>query len=169
MQKNKRKSLIIAAMFLVSANYCYGQQNTIIDGVEINGIIWATTNVGANNPEDFGNYYTWYEAQNACPAGWRLPTREEFGSLINTGSEWIAINNVTGRRFGSGNNTIFLPASGWRCAIDGVLGNVGTNGYYWSSMRRDSSGAHNLGFSSDVADVDWSSRHAGFCVRCVSE
>ncbi len=26
------------------------------------GTLWATTNVGANNPEDYGNYFSWGEA-----------------------------------------------------------------------------------------------------------
>ena len=26
----------------------------------------------------FGRFYTWEEAQNACPEGWRLPTAQEF-------------------------------------------------------------------------------------------
>lgn len=29
----------------------------------------------------FGCFYTWQEAQTACPAGWRLPTAAEFASL----------------------------------------------------------------------------------------
>lgn len=31
----------------------------------------------------FGRYYTWDEAQRACPEGWRLPTNEEFLSFNN--------------------------------------------------------------------------------------
>lgn len=30
----------------------------------------------------FGHYYTYEEAQNACPAGWRLPTAAEFDALV---------------------------------------------------------------------------------------
>ena len=29
----------------------------------------------------FGGYYTWTDAQNACPAGWRMPTAAEFDAL----------------------------------------------------------------------------------------
>jgi len=31
--------------------------------------------------ELFGGYYTWTDAQNACPAGWRIPTAAEFDAL----------------------------------------------------------------------------------------
>ena len=29
----------------------------------------------------FGGYYTWSDAQNACPSGWRIPTAAEFDAL----------------------------------------------------------------------------------------
>ena len=32
----------------------------------------------------FGRYYTWEEAQTACPDGWRLPTAEEFDSILGS-------------------------------------------------------------------------------------
>ena len=31
--------------------------------------------------EIFGGFYTWSEAQTACPAGWHLPTPDEFDAL----------------------------------------------------------------------------------------
>ena len=31
----------------------------------------------------FGRYYSWNDAMNACPEGWRLPTNEEFLSFNN--------------------------------------------------------------------------------------
>lgn len=31
----------------------------------------------------FGRYYTWTDARNACPEGWRLPTNEEFLAFNN--------------------------------------------------------------------------------------
>lgn len=38
------------------------------------GIKWATCNVGADNPEDYGNYYAWGEV---------LPKEEYFGLLVS--------------------------------------------------------------------------------------
>lgn len=31
----------------------------------------------------FGRYYTWEEAQSACPNGWRLPSEEDWADLAN--------------------------------------------------------------------------------------
>lgn len=32
----------------------------------------------------FGKYYTWEEAQDACPDGWRLPTAQEFDDCLGS-------------------------------------------------------------------------------------
>lgn len=37
-----------------------------------------------------GRYYTWEEAQTACPEGWRLPTDEEWAVLGDTAGELMA-------------------------------------------------------------------------------
>jgi uncharacterized protein (TIGR02145 family) len=57
-------------------------KETNYEGVEINGVIWAKSNVGkpgefVENPEDYGELYTWEEALKVCPDGWRLPNDDE--------------------------------------------------------------------------------------------
>ncbi|MDR1348153.1 MAG: hypothetical protein LBJ63_06985 [Prevotellaceae bacterium] len=112
------------------------------EAVNINGVWWATRNVGSRGifvpkPEDYGGYYTWNEAQIACPAGWRLPTLQEFESLINSGSHWITVNGKNGRRFGSGIDMVFLPAAGvWpEDGLNGLAQYINQEGKYWSSER----------------------------------
>ncbi len=61
----------------------------------INGLLWTTRNATIalpgssyypnplHNPIDSrGRTYTWAQAQEACPKGWRLPTPEELGALF---------------------------------------------------------------------------------------
>ena len=144
------------------------------DRVTINGLTWATRNVGRRgtfvaNPEDYGEYYTFDEAQSACPSGWRVPTTAEFERLNNAGSEWTTINGVAGRRFGSGNNTVFFPAAGYRSSSSRQVHDVGSNGYYWSSTV-NAGGPCSYGlyfYSSDV--YPWSNyyRSDGYPVRCL--
>ena len=45
-----------------------------------------------------GRYYTWEEAQSACPEGWRLPTLEEFEGLGNTAGDLMADAFMEGDR-----------------------------------------------------------------------
>ena len=142
--------------------------------VVINGVRWATRNVGfsgtfVSQPEDFGGYFTWNQAQNACPPGWRMPTQAELQSLVNTGSSWITRNGVNGRLFGSVPNQIFLPAAGDICSV-GINTSLGAWGCYWSSMPSGTDSARALTFSSDSSAVNNDFiRGFQFSVRCVLE
>ena len=91
-------------------------------GVKINGVFWAPCNVGAkgtfvSSPEEYGNYYTWHEAQLVCPQGWRLPTQGELLSLLdpNVTFGWTTVENVHGCIVADKSNpadVLFLPATG---------------------------------------------------------
>lgn len=144
------------------------------DGVMIGNVRWATRNVGSSgtfvaNPEDYGSHYTWEEAQNACPKGWRLPTQEELQKLADAGSTWITQNGVSGRRFGSDTNTIFLPAAGYRRSSNASLRSVGSNGSYWSSTVHSTYSYYLYFNSSSVTPAHYYYRSFGFSVRCVCD
>ena len=140
----------------------------LIKFVVINGIRWAAHNVGlpgtfSNRTQDIGGHFTWEQAHNACPAGWRLPTVAEFRSLIDAGSVWINRYGVEGRLYGTVPNQIFLPAAGW-IDSDGTLEDEGWRGFYWSRYP-----ARFLHFCSNSKDVSSDNRSFGFPVRCVAE
>ena len=117
---------------------------------------WATCNVGATKPEEYGNYYAWgetspkssYTSSNYTYSSnpttlplnrdavavnwggnWRMPTLNEIKELKEK-CKWT----WTGRGYtvtGPNGNSIFLPAAGCRGNSD--LLNAGSVGYYWSS------------------------------------
>ena len=102
------------------------------------GTQWACCNVGAEKPEDYGNYYTFFEAQAYNP-----PSLDQIKELINnTISEWTTLNGVNGRRIiGLNGCAVFLPAAGSiRRYHDWDSSNIGTDGYYWSSTCDDYEG-----------------------------
>ena len=144
----------------------------IDSGIEINGVVWATCNVDVPgkfvaNPYNYGQLYTWEDAQNVCPTGWRLPTDKELESLINSGtSVWSELNRVKGRYFGSGDNRIFLPATGFRGG-----GNERSN--YWSSVALHNTEAFSLLFNECstlyCVQVDFFPKFFRFAVRCVCD
>jgi uncharacterized protein (TIGR02145 family) len=145
------------------------------NGVVINGLVWSSFNVDESGtfvetPGDYGKYYQfnspaptwvndgiyvdadWETANDPSPAGWRLPTGDEYAALRNylesnvphcrwetmpahswgvTGV-WIGENAATASSENPG-NSIFLPAAGKRRFDTGVTEDIGTWGYYWSS------------------------------------
>jgi len=108
------------------------------------------------------------EANNPCPCGWRLPTHAEQVSLNNAGSKWTTLNGVNGRIFGSGNNTIFLPAAGCREDSGAVVSK--RNGNYWSSSIFDDRAFYYWDFASDMNGANIVDRlRNALSVRCVAE
>jgi len=152
----------------------------------------TTTELSTSDVPSHGNFITasnhprdWRSPQNdnlwanpktvndPCPQGWRVPTLDELQTLDDTRnvtSEWTIVNDVSGRIFTdiNSNNTLFLPAAGWRVQNNGALDNVGTHGYYWSSIVIGTD-ARNLSFSSSNVVVGNNLRTWGFSVRCVAD
>jgi len=166
-------------------------------GVTINGVVWATRNVGSVGtfvayPESAGMFYQWnrkvawpstgpvtgWNETNAsgydwttgndpCPPGWRMPTKAEFEKLVASGSVWTTVGGINGRRFGSGANTIFLPALGRR-GYTGAHIEDGTDGNYWCSNPADDSFASGFGFNSLFGNSFASyGKSQGLSCRCV--
>ena len=171
-------------------------------GIVINGVKWATRNVNtpgtfANKPEGAGMFYqwnrkkawaatgnatgwdsstptgtTWEKANDPSPADWRVPTLDEFKTLLDknkVSSVWTTQNGVSGIKFTdkATGNSIFLPAAGLRNRSDGWL--YLTYGDYWSSTQVGSDFADLLSFNSDGADRNSYYRSYGFTVRSVAE
>ena len=156
------------------------------------GTLWATCNVGASNPREYGSYFAWGETvpnssytddnymyfsdPNVLPAsadaatvnwgkGWRMPTEEDFQELIDN-CTWTWMSN--GYKVTSPNgNGIFLPAAGNRYAGD--LRDVGSIGYYWSSSlySGDSYHAWFLYFNPDNYSIYDNYRYGGLSIRAV--
>lgn len=74
---------------------------------------WATCNIGAENPEDYGYYFTWNEMIEFC---WDVPDRVQTLELIKECTwEWTTQNGVNGYKvIGPNGNSIFFPAAGYR-------------------------------------------------------
>jgi len=134
---------------------------------------WITTgdrvpNWNGSTPD--GN--KWVRANDPCPAGWRVPTYEEFVELLDDEKvkcEWITINKVEGRRFTdkTSGNSIFLPAAGYRNYGDGSLWK--SDSFYWSSTPNGSGDACYLGVISDMVGSGSGTRIKACSVRCVAE
>lgn len=160
------------------------------------GLKWATCNVGATSPENYGNYYAWGEtttkttysesnytysdnpetlpssadvATNDWGSSWRMPTETEIQELINNCDKvWTTLNGVNGYLFvGTNGNSIFLPAAGYH--YENSPYDAGSGGYYWSSSLYTSytSNAQELDFYFKNCSVAGNVRYCGRSVRPV--
>ena len=169
---------------------------------------WATCNIGASSPEEYGLYFAWGETigyttddvtskvrtfsnkvykagpaasistdltleQNAAHVimggNWRMPTTTELQKLAKVSNTWTAENHIYGRKWTSGNQTLFIPATGYR--FRGYVFDQGSTGYFWSSSLITSSyhySAYIMSFhSSNFYGLDWHDRCYGLTVRGV--
>ena len=158
------------------------------------GLKWATCNVGANAPEEYGDYFAWGETSpNSIYSGnlstlpltadaarvnwggnWRMPTKAEQDELSDTNNctwTWTTQNGVNGYKVRSkkNGNSIFLPAAGSRSGDD--LYSEGRYGYYWSSSLNTSynSEAYELFFKSTAVSCEDHARGYRESVRAVCE
>ncbi|MDR0874304.1 MAG: hypothetical protein LBN27_12715 [Prevotellaceae bacterium] len=135
---------------------------------------WNSTKAWSENIEgkieDWDNEWgnnaqIWETTNNVCPAGWRIPKIEEIKSLLASENKMVTLP-VKGWIFGNGDNTIFLPAAGWRINQTGAKQSE-YNGYYWSATSSDKN-AYSLQFD-NKADWKISERRGGRTIRCVKE
>ncbi len=150
------------------------------------GIKWASCNIGAEKPEDYGYYYAWgevvpkesyneayykYTADDAAAVNWggnwRMPTKAEYDELLNNCTYTLTMQNgIYGCRLTSrtNSNSIFLPAAG---GGNSAGTNAGIYGEYWSSTPK-SPQAYRFVFSSYGRVYTGSaSRNRGLSVRPV--
>ena len=162
------------------------------------GLKWATCNVGASSPEDYGDYYAWgdlkpmtdqyhgtpcreeinisgnpsYDVARAKLGGnWRMPTKSEFKELIdNCTWEWTTKGDHNGYKVtGPNGNSIFLPAAGYRSGT--IALDEESRGLYWSatSNEGDELLTFRLNFDSGSQSMIGTYRYRGLSVRPVSK
>ena len=152
---------------------------TFDEGVVLRNVRWATRNVAApgifaRSPESTGLHFTWEEAQNACPSGWRLPTAAELFTLKFGSNTWVQRNGVDGRLFGDPPRQIFIPAAGFFDFIGNRYDSVGVLGFYWSStsVYNNLASANNLALVLRISHregiVTMSPNTMVHSVRCVA-
>ena len=162
------------------------------EGVEINGVTWATRNVAefgkfAATPEDPGMFYQWnrktaYSATGAgAPANWdaTMPSSTwdaandpcPKGWQVPTQSQMTALIaadlgwDATGRKFGTVSGTIFLPGVGMRMG-DGTFVAFGAC-YYRSSSILGATNAYSLTANSTIVNIGNAEHNMGLPIRCV--
>jgi len=144
--------------------------------------------------KEYGRLYTWEAAQSACPAGWRLPNRDDFNGLVaaagvsqscgsNAASVAGKVLKSTSGWFKKGNGSddlgfAALPA-GYMSAAEssisqpavGKFDGIGGYAYFWSATADGDEPAFAyylfLDFSSAAAEIKSFDKNSARSVRCV--
>lgn len=164
---------------------------------------WESKNLGVKSPEQAGELVRWiiigllseYETCDSItmfagldntesgsgqvitnlerPAGWGLPTSDEFNELIEKCSwQWTELDGIKGYRITSNvpgytNRSIFLPAAGYRNPYNQEVIDDRITGAYWTGSRTDTESGCCLVFDSTRQFVDNKHLSSGLCLRLV--
>ena len=182
MKRIKAKTFITIASMLLLCSCFYSCEKIhtrkYVDLALPSGTLWAESNIGAKSPEEFGEYFCFFDLFYEDNPTWNgtgaTPTLENWEELIaHCSGEWTSLNGVNGYRFtGSNGNSIFLPAAG--CGDTLYSPGCQNKGCYWSSTENTSHFEMTtylffFCFSQDGAAIDTAGLKAGpeFSVRPV--
>ncbi len=132
------------------------------------------------NYNAYGVLYNWPAATASCPPDWRLPGNDDWTQLSNLlGGESVAggklkeagTNHWWSPNEGATNETGFTARPGGFRASNGVFGNIGRYGYWWTSDENSSVNAwiRTLSHESGILNSHYFIKELGFSVRCVRD
>lgn len=186
----------------------YGSFHDSRDGTDYTTVVignqeWFAENINfqttnswfhKHNPDNgpvFGRLYTWEDANIVCPAGWHLPSDDEWKQLeLYLGMSQSEVDKQSPWR-GTDEGSKMKSASGWSedgngtnsSGFSGLAGgfkyvddnwpwdDTGYVGWWWSSSEYSGTSAWNrsLSYSNDQVERDEDPKLAGLSVRCVKD
>ncbi len=152
------------------------------DTLRIGNTVWMTKNVSIPVPNSFwyerdsaanaenGRLYFFSSALAACPAGWHLPSDEEWQALIDHfGGDSLAGTAL----LAGGSSALNLTLSGYRSgnSSSDLFGKKGEQGFYWTSTVKGEQTAYARQFSANTPQIiaTYYRRANAFSVRYVKD
>ncbi len=131
------------------------------------------------NCRKYGRLYTWDAAQDACPAGWHLPSKGEFETLLgfvgDSGKEQNEALRSSKWENGKDKYGFSALPAGFCYSLSKKFHNLGDGTYFWSSSEYGSTAAYLLDINDYDAGVDGgagvksSNKTLGHSVRCLKD
>jgi uncharacterized protein (TIGR02145 family) len=150
---------------------------------------WCYYNNNATNNIPYGKLYNWYAVtnNNICPAGWHVPSDQEWYTLItliDPASDGGINTNTAGGSLkstatafwqspntGANNSTGFSGLPGGRRTGDGLFELIGGSGFWWSTTQFSpfSAWAQIMDASSSSILRIFGDKASAFSVRCLKD
>ena len=170
--------------YIAEIPFDYG--SVTVDGkqyktVKINNLTWMAENLNVKaddswcyNNEDasckkFGRLYSWDAAQTVCPEGWKLPSKEQLGSLYLYHTDYRYLRSTEEWRSKDGLNFWgfdLLPAGGYK---NGDFFDKTSSAYLWSSDANGSEAYALFVNYYDTPAIKSFDKKAGYSVRCIMD
>ena len=124
----------------------------------------------------YGRLYTWEAAKSACPAGFRLPTNEDFESLWKAAGGDFNAGFLIKANYGwsgetNGNDSLkFSAMPAGNMFDDETYGNENKFAFFWSAdVEGDKASVWYLSSKSMGFSYMMKPKKFGFSVRCVQQ
>jgi uncharacterized protein (TIGR02145 family) len=154
---------------------------------------WGTATLGAfaiygndaSNNAVYGKLYNWYAAidsRNIAPAGWHVPSKEEWMILINSlggldlaGGEMkeTGLTHWNTPNSGATNNSGFIGLPGGNRTNTGAYNFIGNGGYWWTTTEDGltSTDAEAIGLFYNLSEAGQisGSKLYGVSIRCIKD
>jgi uncharacterized protein (TIGR02145 family) len=166
------------------------RDSNIYRTVNINGITWTRENMrymalpGAsyfdndkNNLPHYGALYDWRAACQVCPAGWHLPSQDEFRELLN----YYDGKESAWRNDSNADKSFNIQLAGEQ-DYEGVFSEIDESAFLWTSTEYDNKNAGYFSFmvyfgkpsidisrKEDIDDIHGSEKSCRYSVRCLKE
>ena len=157
-----------------------GDQWWMAENLNYEGVNSYCYNDSAEYCEEYGRLYTWERARDACPTGWRLPTREDFDTLLAAvGGDSLAGNALksfagwnSAEDEGNGLDSYGFSGrpAGWK-DLTGDYYQVGYFGRFWSISSCSNKKAYtlHLKYNAESGSLDCTLKESAISVRCVKD
>ena len=197
---NKTTLLIIVIIIFgikseaqVPANFTDARDSKQYKSVKIGTQTWMAENLAfkagsgcyaygndEKNVKSYGYMYTWETSRKVCPAGWHLPSSDEWTTMLTfLGGKSVAGDKI--KEAGtehwqkpvspSTNVSGFTALPGGYRNESGEYYVLGYNGWWWCSNEEEKERAYHILIFGHVKDVTISyiNKIDGFSVRCVKD
>lgn len=154
-----------------------------VDWMNLTTGAWVNYSNNASFENPYGKLYNWYainDSRKVCPAGWHVPARREWDTLVTyLGHEGIAGGDMkakgtqywTSPNDGATNLSGFSGLPGGGRSNDGFFSTINNFGYYWSATSANSTQAWagSLAYNSTSFLLFGDHKGNGYSVRCVKD